>query len=83
MICVTMRLIQAPGFVVRAALDVMMEDRVANALSSMVQANRNDELVRTQVNIDKVVEELVRRTEILGAAIHQITETAKHSHIQM
>ena len=76
---VTMRVIQAPGIVVRQAHDVMMESQVASELSNMVQPSRDDDLQRTQVNLDNVAQELVRRTEILGKAKHQVAEKAEHT----
>ena len=71
----TMRMIQAPGRVVRQTSDDMMEGHVASELSRVVHANRDAELMRAQGTIDNVAEELVRRTNILGTAIHQIAET--------
>ena len=45
----------------------------------MVHPSRDDELERTQVNIGDVAQELVRRTEILGTAVHHIAENAGHN----
>ena len=71
-----MRMIQTPGFVVTQTADVMMEGHFASELNRMVQASRDVEMERTQVIIGNVAEELVRRTDILGTAIHQIAENA-------
>ena len=76
---VAMRVIQAPGIVVRQATDVMMESQVASELNSMTQATRDDELDRTHVNIGNAPHELVRRTEIRRTAIHQVAENAGHN----
>ena len=58
----------------------MMEGHVASELSRMVQANRDEELERTQGTIDSVAEELVRRTDILGRVVHQVAEnTGQHN----
>ena len=75
----TMRVSQAPGIVVRQATDGMLESQIASALSNMVQPSRDDELERTQGNLGNVAQELVRRTEILGTAIHHIAENAGHN----
>ena len=58
-----MRVFEAPGLMVRQAVDVMMDNQVAEVLGSLMQPDRHEELERT---IDSVGAEMVRRTEHSG-----------------
>ena len=70
----TMRVFEAPGLMVRQAVDVMMDNQVAEVLGSLMQPERDEDLERT---IDSVGTEMVRRTGILGKLLHQMVEYTK------
>ena len=63
---------QGRGFFARQAIEVMMDDRVAQEMVNMAQNNRQ-EVQHNQWTIEQVGLELLRRSEILSQAIHQVS----------
>ena len=73
-------MIQAPGLIMRQITELTMDEQVASEVIRRLQATQEEELNRTQVSIEGVSDEMMRRTEILGQVIRRVAETAGQSH---
>ena len=71
---------EGPGFVVRQATEVLMDQQVAMDLNGIMMAHQlEDQQNRLKSGINEIAAEVIRVTSVMGTAVSHLAEKAHES----